>query len=87
MLVPSAVSFSHAMGLVADSQTFYLGTKNEIWRLENILRPDELADDMFDRFYAPRSAHLTGDINIHEMGVDANGNVLLEEAVRGEELA
>jgi uncharacterized protein (TIGR03032 family) len=76
MLVPSAASFSHAMGLVADSQRIYLGTKNEIWRLENILRPDELANDMFDRFYAPRSAHLTGDINIHEMGVDADGNVL-----------
>ena len=76
MLVPSAASFSHAMGLVAGPQTIYLGTKNEIWRLENILRSDELADDMFDRFYAPRSANLTGDINIHEMGVDANGNVL-----------
>lgn len=76
MLVPSAASFSHAMGLVADSQRIYLGTKNEIWRLENILQSGELANDMFDRFYAPRTAHLTGDINIHEMGVDANGNVL-----------
>jgi uncharacterized protein (TIGR03032 family) len=76
MLVPSAASFSHAMGLVADSQRIYLGTKNEIWRLENILRSDELADDMFDRFYAPRSAQLTGDINIHEMGIDENRNVL-----------
>jgi uncharacterized protein (TIGR03032 family) len=76
MLVPSAASFSHAMGLVADSQRIYLGTKNEIWRIENVLKSDELADGMFDRFYAPRSAHLTGDINIHEMGVDADGNVL-----------
>ena len=75
-LVPSAASFSHAMGLVADLERIYLGTKNEIWRLENVLRSNELADDMFDRFYAPRSAHLTGDINIHEMGVETNGNVL-----------
>lgn len=74
--VPSAASFSHAMGLVADSERIYLGTKNEIWRLENILKPDELANDMFDRFYAPRSAQLTGDINIHELGVDGSGNVL-----------
>jgi uncharacterized protein (TIGR03032 family) len=75
-LVPSAAGFSHAMGLVADPQRIYLGTKNEIWRLENILKPDELANDMFDRFYAPRTAQMTGDINIHEMGVDANGDVL-----------
>src|SRR6266481_2125507 len=40
MLIPSAASFSHAMGLVADSQRIYLGTKNEIWRLENILQSD-----------------------------------------------
>jgi uncharacterized protein (TIGR03032 family) len=76
MLVPSAASFTHAMGLVVDSQRIYLGTKNEIWRLENVLRSGELANDMFDRFYAPRRAELTGDINIHEMGVDADGNVL-----------
>jgi len=76
MPVPSAGSFSHAMGLVASSQRIYLGTKNEIWRLENILRPEELADDMFDRFYAPRSANITGDINIHEMAVDAGGELL-----------
>ena len=36
VLIPSAASFSHAMGLVTDSQRIYLGTKNEIWRLENI---------------------------------------------------
>lgn len=76
MPVPSAASFSLAMGLSASPQRIYLGTKNEIWRLENILNPDELANDIFDRFYAPRSAELTGDINIHELGVDTEGSVL-----------
>jgi uncharacterized protein (TIGR03032 family) len=75
-LVPSAASFSHAMGFAASSQRIHLGTKNEIWRLENILKPGEVADATFDRFYAPRSAHLTGDINIHELGIDAQGDVL-----------
>jgi uncharacterized protein (TIGR03032 family) len=75
-LIPSAASFSMAMGLVVDSQRIHLGTRNEIWRLENILKPNEIANDMFDRFYAPRAAQMTGDINIHEMGVDANGDVL-----------
>jgi uncharacterized protein (TIGR03032 family) len=74
--VPSAASFSFAMGLAASSQRIYLGTQKEIWRLENILASDELANDMFDRFYAPRAAQLTGDINIHELGVDGDGNVL-----------
>jgi uncharacterized protein (TIGR03032 family) len=74
--VPSAASFSLAMGLAASSQGIYLGTRNEIWRLENILASGELANGLFDRFYAPRTAHMTGDINIHELGVDADGNVV-----------
>jgi len=76
VVVPSAASFSMAMGLAASSQRIYLGTKNEIWRLENILGPKELANGAFDRFYVPRTAGLTGDINIHELGIDARGNVL-----------
>jgi uncharacterized protein (TIGR03032 family) len=64
------------MGLVASSQRIYLGAKSEIWRLENILAADELANGIFDRFYTPRTSHLTGDINIHDLGVDANGDVL-----------
>jgi uncharacterized protein (TIGR03032 family) len=74
--VPSAASFSLTAGLAASSQRIYLGTKNEIWRLENILASDELANEIFDRFYAPRSAQMTGDVDIHELGVDASGNVL-----------
>lgn len=74
--VPSAASFSIAMGLAASRQRIYLGTKNEIWRLENILHANELANDMFDRLYVPRTAELTGDINIHELGVETDGRVL-----------
>jgi uncharacterized protein (TIGR03032 family) len=76
MLIPSAASFSIATGLATTGERIYLGTKNEIWRLENILGSDELANDLFDRFYAPRTAELTGDINIHELCVDAGGQVI-----------
>lgn len=76
VVVPSAASFSMAMGLAVSPQRIILGTKDEIWRLENILGPKELANGMFDRFYVPRAAALTGDINIHEMGIDLHGNVL-----------
>ena len=75
-VVPSAAQFSMAMGMSASDGRIYLGTKNEIWRLENVLQPGEVANDIFDRFYAPRAAELTGDINIHELGVDAAGQVV-----------
>lgn len=76
MPVVSAANFSMAMGLAASSQRIHLGTRSEIWRLENILRPDEIANDIFDRFYAPRTADLTGDINIHELAIDADDRVI-----------
>jgi uncharacterized protein (TIGR03032 family) len=76
MPIASAANFSLAMGIAASRDRIYVGTKNEIWRLENVLRSDELANDLFDRFYVPRTAELTGDVNIHELGIDADGKVI-----------
>jgi uncharacterized protein (TIGR03032 family) len=64
------------MGLVAHSQRIYLGTNAEIWRLENVLRSQEIDSDLFDRVFLPHTAHLTGEISIHQMGVDVSGSVL-----------
>ena len=68
--VPSAAGFSRAIGIAAFPQRVYVGTATEIWRLENALRPDEIESDMFDRLYVPRNAQITGDVDIHELGVE-----------------
>lgn len=39
-------------------------------------RSDEVANDTFDRLYIPRAAHVTGDIDIHELAVDSAGRVI-----------
>ena len=74
--VPSAAGFSRAMGLAAFPQRVYVGTATEIWRLENALRPDEIESDMFDRLYVPRNAQITGDVDIHELGVEPGGRII-----------
>lgn len=74
--VPSAAGFSRAMGLVTSSQRIYVCTATEIWRLENMLGADELESDLFDRLYVPRNCQITGDINIHELGVEPGGRIL-----------
>jgi uncharacterized protein (TIGR03032 family) len=76
MPVTSAAGFPRAMGIAAFSQRIYVGTKSEIWRLENLLRPNELDNDTFDRLYVPRNAQVTGDINIHELGIEPKGRIL-----------
>ena len=74
--VPSAAGFSRAMGLAAFPQRVYVGTATEIWRLENALRADEIESDMFDRLYVPRNAQITGDVDIHELGVEPGGRII-----------
>ena len=69
-------NFVRAMGLCASPQRLYLSTIAQVWRLENVLRPGQKANQHFDRLYLPRNAQTTGDIDIHEMAVDTKGQVV-----------
>lgn len=68
--------FVRAMGLHADAQRLYLATIFQVWRLENVLRPGEVANNGFDKLYVPRNAQVTGDIDVHEIGVEPDGRVV-----------
>lgn len=68
-------TFDRPMGLALQSGRLSIGTRNQIWTLRNapdIAQRIEPAG-MHDACYVPRSAHVTGDIGIHEMawGSDA----------------
>ncbi|MBI1261447.1 MAG: TIGR03032 family protein [Rhizobiales bacterium] len=67
--------FTRAMGVVASAQRLYLATHFQVWRMENILGPGQ-SQDGFDRNYVPRNAQTTGDIDIHELGVEKSGRVI-----------
>ncbi len=68
--------FARAMGLWTDDQRLVLATVFQVWRFENILAPGALHNG-HDRFYIPRNAHTTGDCDIHEVGVLADGQILV----------
>lgn len=65
--------FDRAMGLCWRPGRLYVATKSAVWRLENILRPGERANGVHDVVLTPRNAQLTGDLDVHEIGVDAQG--------------
>ena len=69
-------NFQRAMGVSWHNGRLYLGSLFQLWRLENMLRPGELANQAFDVALVPRNAQTTGDIDIHELGVDTAGRVL-----------
>jgi uncharacterized protein (TIGR03032 family) len=68
--------FTRAMGLCWRPGRLYLGGLHQVWRLENVLREGELANEAFDRLFVPRNAQTTGDVDIHEVEVDADGQVV-----------
>jgi Domain of unknown function (DUF4915) len=46
-----------------------LSTLFQLWRFENSLGPGETYQG-YDRLYVPRVGWTTGDLNIHDIGVD-----------------
>jgi uncharacterized protein (TIGR03032 family) len=65
-------TFNRAMGLWADGQTIWLSSLYQIWRFENLLNPGELYQGR-DRLYVPKVANTTGDLDIHDVAIDAAG--------------
>jgi len=64
-------TFNRCMGLAGDGQTLWMSTLYQLWRLENALAPGQTAEG-YDRFYIPRTAYTTGDIDIHDIGIGAD---------------
>ncbi len=69
-------NFTRAMGVCWQSGRLYLGSLFQLWRLENMLRPGEIGNQAFDAVLVPRNAQTTGDIDIHEVGIDSDGRVI-----------
>ncbi|SEM00825.1 TIGR03032 family protein [Sphingomonas palmae] len=69
-------NFVRAMGLCYQPGRLYLGALSQVWRLENMLRPGERANGQFDLALVPRNAQTVGDVDIHEVGTDADGRVI-----------
>jgi uncharacterized protein (TIGR03032 family) len=75
-------TFSRAMGLWADGQTLWLSTLYQLWRFENVLRPGETRQE-HDRLYVPRIGYTTGDLDVHDLAVDAAGRVVFVATLFG----
>jgi uncharacterized protein (TIGR03032 family) len=68
-------SFTRCMGLYGDGQTLWLNALHQLWRFENVLAPGELYQGA-DRLYVPRAGFTTGDLDIHDIVVEASGRVV-----------
>ncbi len=72
-------TFDKAMGIAHDAarDAIYVGTRREVWRLQNVLSPGERTEGGHDRLYMPMQRSSTGYINVHDLGVEEDGRVLM----------
>ncbi|MFL5340322.1 MAG: TIGR03032 family protein [Gemmataceae bacterium] len=75
-------TFNRCMGLWSDGQSLWLSTLFQLWRFENFVPPGQSANG-FDRLYVPQTAHTTGDVDVHDVVVDAAGRVVFANTLFG----
>ncbi len=75
-------TFNRCLGLWGDGQTLWMSSLYELWRFENVLDAGQVANG-YDRVYVPRVGYVTGDLDIHDVAVDADGGVVFVNTLFG----
>jgi uncharacterized protein (TIGR03032 family) len=75
-------TFNRCMGLCSTPNGLYMSSLYQVWRFENVLHSGQTQDG-FDRLYLPQVGYTTGDIDIHDMGVDRDGRLIFVNTLFG----
>src|SRR5690606_13842132 len=62
-------TFPRAMGVWTNSETIWLATAHQVWRLESQF-DGRTRRKGFDRLFVPRVAYTTGDLDLHDISID-----------------
>lgn len=65
-------TFARCMGLSARSDRLYLASLYQLWRFNNVIDPGEDYQG-YDKLFIPHVGYTTGDVDAHDIGIDANG--------------
>jgi uncharacterized protein (TIGR03032 family) len=68
-------TFDRCMGLHAAGGTLWASTRYQLWRFENVLRPGQRYEGC-DALYVPKAGFTTGDLDVHDLAVEAAGRVV-----------
>lgn len=75
-------TFNRCMGLCPTGNGFYMSSLYQVWRFENVLAAGQQQDG-YDRVYVPQTGYTTGDLDIHDMAVDADGRLVFVNTLFG----
>ena len=65
-------TLERCMGMVASPGELHVATLYQIWRFRNVLEPGVLHEE-HDALYAPRLSWVTGDLDVHDVGLMPDG--------------
>ncbi len=69
-------AFQKAMGIHAYNGAVTLATLHQIHRFENVLKPDERAEELFDACFVPRVSFTTGVLDAHDVAVTSDNQIV-----------
>ncbi len=75
-------TLARCMGMVASGNSLWISSLYQIWRLENVM-PEGEVHDGFDRIFVPKVSYVTGDCDVHDMAVDADGKLVFVNTLFG----
>jgi len=75
-------TFNRAMGLYATDRSLYLSSLFQLWRFENALEPGQDYQG-YDRLYVPQVGYTTGDLDIHDIALDAENRIIFVNTLFG----
>lgn len=68
-------TLERVMGMCASRDAIHLSTLYQVWRFRNMLAPNQ-AFNGYDAVYVPRESRVTGDLDVHDMAVTAEGRLI-----------
>jgi uncharacterized protein (TIGR03032 family) len=75
-------TFNRCMGMCTSGNSLWMSSLYQVWRFENLFTQGETQDD-YDRLYLPQVGNTTGDLDIHDMAVDADGKLVFVNTLFG----
>jgi uncharacterized protein (TIGR03032 family) len=75
-------TFNRCMGLCVDGDGLYMSSLYQLWRFRNVSETGQDSNG-FDKVYLPINGHTTGDLDIHDIAVDADGRVIFVNTLFG----
>ncbi len=76
-------TLERCMGLATSGSSLYVSSLYQIWRFENVMEPGKKKNrgkkgkqqGDFDACYTPQMSYVTGDLDVHDMALDASGRL------------